>query len=398
MRTLAIALSLVALGSIGPAANSDTATPPAPAGIDRTGRAGQAPDKPKTVAFHVGTYTNGDSKGIYRLELDTATGRLSATPALAGEAVNPSFLAWHPSKPVLYAVSETSSGPEKQGFVVAFAAGADGKLTKINEQPSGGSGPCYVSVHPDGTHVFVANYGGGSVAALPVRDDGGLEPASSVVKHSGSGAHPKRQRQPYAHSIRAVPGTPFVLAADLGADRVFVYRFEPKGALVAHGQGAPAAAPGSGPRHIAIHPEGNVVFVINELTSTLTTYAWDAGAGTLTAKGTVSTLPEGFTGENTTAEVAVHPTGRFVYGSNRGHDSIAAFRVGESGALTMVGTYPTGGASPRHFAIDPSGEFLLAANQRSDSITVFRIDQQTGALKDTGERAKVPSPVCIRFR
>jgi 6-phosphogluconolactonase len=298
---------------------------------------------------------------------------------------------------VLYAVSETSSGPAKAGFVMAFAIGADGGLTKINEQPSGGSGPCYVSVTPSGSHVLVANYGGGSVASYVVRADGGLAPAASVVQHTGSSVT-DRQKGPHAHSILAAPGDRFALAADLGIDRVLVYALDGKtGQLTAHTPPAAAAKPGAGPRHLAFHPAGDALYVINELVSNVSTYAWDAARGVLAEKGAASTLPEGFTGSNTTAEVAVHPSGQFVFGSNRGHDSIAVFRVGADRTLTRVSVTPTGGRTPRHFAVDPSGAFLLAANQRSGDISVFRIDRATGALTDTGLRTTLGSPVCVRF-
>ena len=351
------------------------------------------------VPIYLGTYTDGASRGIYRLTLDSANARLSE-PVLVAEATNPSFLAWHPTQSVLYAVSETDTvGAARSGALMAFRVDGSGALTRINQEPSGGGGACYVSVNAAGTYAFVANYGAGSVAALPVRDDGGVKPASAVVQHTGSGPHATRQTRAHAHSIRAMPGSPFVLAADLGADRLFVYRFdESTGALQPHQPPAVAASPGAGPRHFAPHPSGDAVFLMNELSSTVATYVWDAATGTLTTRGEVSTLPDGFTGENTTAEVAVHPNGRFVYGSNRGNDSIAAFRVGADRTLTRVGVYPTGGRTPRHFAIDPTGAFLIAANQESDTIVLFRIDADTGALAEAGARAHVPSPVYVGMR
>jgi 6-phosphogluconolactonase (cycloisomerase 2 family) len=442
---------------------------------------GMAMTKPtRLITLHVGTYTDGASRGIYRLDFDLATGVLGE-PELAAESINPAFLAWHPRLPVLYTVSETDTGPDKQGLVIAFAAAADGGLTKLNEQPSGGAAPCYVSVDPSGARVFVANYHGASVAALPIGTDGRLHPASSIVRHYGSSVHPVRQRKPYLHTIvpaplahtamsaasaaSAAPGVPdasadgaaaaiesdtvngpaasatadaalasratetpvtprdlgvvaeqgtrrasFALAADLGSDQVLVYRIdEPSGLLTLNGEdaGAVATAPGAGPRHLAFARAGDAVFVINELNSTIASYAWDAARGTLERRGDpVSTLPADFTGDNTTAEIAVHPNGRFLYGSNRGHDSIAIFRIGsgrDSGSasdhrLTRVGLHGTHGKTPRHFAIDPTGAFLIAANQDSDSLVVFRIDPDTGLLTDTIARAHVPSPACVRFR
>jgi 6-phosphogluconolactonase len=351
------------------------------------------------VPIYLGTYTDGASRGIYRLTLDPSKAHLSE-PVLVAEATNPSFLTWHPTRSVLYAVSETDTvGAAKSGAVMAFRIDDSGGLTRINQEPSGGGGACFVSVNAAGTYAFVANYGGGSVAALPIRADSGVKPASAVVQHTGSGPHATRQTRAHAHSIRAMQGSPFVLAADLGADQLFVYRFdEATGALQPHQPPSVAASPGAGPRHFAPHPSGDAVFLMNELSSTITSYAWDGAAGTLRKRGEVSTLPDGFTGENTTAEVTVHPNGRFVYGSNRGNDSMAAFRVAPDRTLTRIGVYPTGGKTPRHFAIDPSGAFLIAANQESDTIALFRIDGETGALADTGARARVPSPVYVGMR
>jgi 6-phosphogluconolactonase len=351
------------------------------------------------IPIYIGTYTDGASKGIYRLELDRSTARLSP-PVLVAEAVNPSFLAWHPSRPVLYAVSETNTvGGGETGALLAYKVGTDGSLASINEEPSGGAGACFVSVDPTGTHAFVANYTAGSVAVFPIGADGGVAPASTLVQHTGSGAHPTRQEGPHAHAIRIAPGGAFVLTADLGADRLFVYRFDRRrGTLTANDPSGAAALPGSGPRHFAWHASGDTVFVINELSSTIATYAWDGARGTLDLRGAVSTLAGGFAGENTAAEVTVHPSGRFVYGSNRGHDSIAAFHVSDDCTLTRVGLYPTGGKTPRHFSIDPRGELLLAANQESDSLVLFRIDQQSGVLVDTGAHVTVPSPAFVSMR
>lgn len=351
------------------------------------------------LPVYVGTYTDAASRGIYRLELDRAGARLSR-PVLVAEAVNPSFLAWHPSGDVLYSVRETDDvGPERTGALLAFRIGDDGGLTLINQVSSGGAGACYVSVSASGAYAFVANYGAGSVAAFPIRPDGGVADASSVVRHVGSSVHPIRQQRAHAHAIRPAPGDSSLLAADLGIDRVFVYGFDrATGALAADHLASIATRRGAGPRHLAPHPSGDTVYVINELSSTLVSYAWNSAQGTLEARAEVSTLPDDFTGENTTAEVAVHPAGRFVYASNRGHDSIAVFRIADDGALTRVGVWPGGGRTPRHFAIDPGGAFLLAANQESDSIALFRVDRETGTLTDTGARAAAPSPVFIGMR
>jgi 6-phosphogluconolactonase len=345
---------------------------------------------------YIGTYTDGDSQGIYRLELDVVHGRLSP-PILVAEAMNPSFLAPHPSRPVLYSVSEIHGADYgTRPSLLAYEICGDGSLRLINERWSGGLGACFASVHPAGTHVFVANYRSGSVAALPTGSDGALRPASSVVQHRGSSVHPVRQDGPHPHSVRIAPGNEFVLAADLGCDGVFVYRFDPlEGRLSPHEPPAIVASAGAGPRHLAVHPSGGAVFVINELDSTVTSYVWDRTRGTLYQHGVVSTVPDEFDGENTAAEVAVHPSGRFVYGSNRGHDSIAAFRIGDNGTLSPVGIYSSGGRTPRHFAIDASGTFLLAANEESDSLILFRIDLESGVLSETHTQATVDSPVFV---
>lgn len=363
---------------------------------------------PRPVTLHVGTYTDGPSQGIYRLVFDPATGALGE-PVLVAEAVNPTFLAWHPRLPVLYAVSETDTGPGQQGMVIAYAADANGRLTAMGEQPSGGATPCYVSVDPSGSRVFVANYHGASVAALPLDADGRLQPPSSVGRHYGASVHPVRQRKAYAHSVVTAPtvnGAPasFVLSADLGADRVIVYRVDDaSGQLTPHDEGTVPTAPGAGPRHLAFTHDGSGVFAINELNSTIASYQWDAARGTLELVGDpVSTFPADFTAENTTAEVALHPNGEFLYGSNRGHDSIAIFRIGSDAdgrrRLTRVGTHSTHGRTPRHFAIDPSGAFLIAANQESDTLVCFRINAETGLLMDTSIRAHVSAPALVRFR
>jgi 6-phosphogluconolactonase len=350
------------------------------------------------IPVYIGTYTDGASQGIYRLDLDRANARLS-TPVLVARAVNPSFLAWHPGRSLLYAVSETNAvGAERTGALLAYRVEVGGGLALINEEPSGGANPCFVSVHPAGTHAFVANYSAGSVAVFPLRADGGISAASAVVQQSGFSAHPTRQKGPHAHAVRTAPGGTFVIATDLGADKLLVYRFEAqRGTLTPNEPPGAVISAGSGPRHFAAHPSGDAVFLINELTSTLASYAWDGTQGTLDLRATCSTLPDGFSGEhpNTAGEVAVHPSGRFVYGSNRGHDSIAAFRVNDDRTLTRVGVHPTGGKTPRHFAVDPDGGFLLAANQESHSLVLFRIEQETGALADTGARASAPSPAFV---
>jgi 6-phosphogluconolactonase len=357
---------------------------------------GLAAEPPLTV--YVGTYTDGASRGIYRTSVDLATGRASA-PVLAGEAKNPSFLALHPGGRYLYAVSETDEvAGEKTGEVLAFAIdAATGELRLLNRQPSRGAAPCHLVVDKGGRNVLVANYGGGNVAVLPIGADGRLAPASSVRAHEGGGPNAGRQQRPHAHGIYLDAAERFAFAPDLGADRVFVYRFDAaKGTLDPHGSAA--LEPGSGPRHMAFHPSGRHAYVINELSSTITTFAYDAAKGELARLDTVKTLPDGFTGTSYTAEVEVSKDGRFVYGSNRGHDSIAIFTVdAATGKLKASGHQSTGGKTPRNFVVDPTGRWLLAENQDSNTIVVFRIDPTTGALKQAGEPVASPMPVCIRM-
>jgi 6-phosphogluconolactonase len=346
-----------------------------------------------------GTYTGGKSEGIYRATLDPATGALSQ-PELAAKVENPSFLAVHPSGKFLYAAGELSNFEGKPGGAVsAFALDSKtGGLTLLNQQSSRGAGPCHLVVDRTGGNVLVANYGGGSVAVLPIDKDGRLRPASSFVQHKGSSVNPKRQEAPHAHSINVDPAGAFAVVADLGLDKVLVYRFDAAaGTLTANDPPHAAVSPGAGPRHFAFHPSGRFAYVINEMNSTVTAFAYDAKKGTLSEIDTKSTLPGPQQG-NSTAEVQVHPSGKFLYGSNRGHNSLAIFRIDEkTGALTATGHQPTGGRTPRNFGIDPTGKFVLAANQGSDSVVVFRVDQETGKLEETGQSIKVPTPVCVKF-
>ena len=353
-----------------------------------------------SLRVYIGTYTKGASRGIYLARLDVESGSLT-TPDLVAETVNPSFLAIHPTGRFLYAVSSLADAePGRSGGVSAFAIDEpSGGLAFLNQEPSGGAGPCHLTVDGEGRSVLVANYRSGSAAVLPVGEDGRLAEPSCIVQHTGSGPNPERQEGPHAHSINLDPSERFAFVADLGLDRVFVYRFAADaGVLTANDPPSAVVAPGAGPRHLAFHPAGRFAYVINEMGSTVTVFSYDAGRGALVEVQTVTTLPPDFTGENWPAEVTVHPTGRFVYGSNRGHDSIAVFRLdADTGLLTPMGHAPTGGREPRHFAIDPTGAFLLAANQDSDSIIVFRIDPATGRLSPTGCSVSAPCPVCIRF-
>jgi len=353
-----------------------------------------------TVRVYVGTYTGKASKGIYLSRLNLATGELQP-PEVAAEGKNPSFLALHPSRPLLYAIGEIGDfGGKKTGAVSAFSVEPQsGRLTLLNQQSSGGAGPCHLVVDRTGRCVLVANYSGGSVACLPIQDDGRLGEATSFVQHQGSSVNPKRQAGPHAHSINLDAANRFAFVADLGLDKVLIYRFDAgRGLLTPNAPPSVSLEPGAGPRHFAFHPSGRYAYVINELHSTVTAFGYNAQRGTLEPLQTISTLPEGFSGSNTTAEVQVHPSGRFLYGSNRGHHSIAAFAIDQqTGKLRPLGHESTQGKTPRNFGIDPTGAYLLAANQDTDNVVVFRIDATTGALCPAGHSIPVPTPVCVKM-
>ena len=363
--------------------------------------AASAAEASEKYLVYVGTYTGGKSKGIYRFYLDMKTGKL--TPAGVTEGiVNPSFLAIHPNCKYLYAVTEVGKiKGKKSGGVAAFRIDPkDGSLTFLNDSLSGGGGPCHLVVDHSGKTVLAANYGGGSVCSIPIGKDGKLEKAASVIQHKGSGADPRRQKGPHAHSINVDANNRFAFAADLGLDQVLVYRLNAaKGTLTANDPPFAKVPPGSGPRHFAFHPSGNFAYVINEMKLTVTTFAYDAKKGVLTPLQTITTVPKGIATKGfSTAEVQVHPSGKFVYGSNRGHDTIAIFAVDqEKGTLTPVGHESTRGRTPRNFGIDPTGTFLLAANQTTGNLAVFRIDSKTGKLKLVGKPIEVPRPVCVKF-
>lgn len=358
-------------------------------------------DAPGGLLVYFGTYTQGKSKGIYVSRLDPATGTLGA-PTLAVESINPSFLAVHPSGKYLFAVNEVDSfDGAKAGAASAYAIDAGGVLRPLSQSSTRGTGPCYVSVDRTGRHLLVANYGGGSVAVLPIAADGKLGAASAFVQHPTEGGDPQKPNRPHAHSIDVDPTNRYALVADLGLDRVFVYRFTP-----ADGSLAPNDPPfarldaGAGPRHVALHPSGAYAYVLNETHMTVDAFAFDKARGALAHRQKLSALPPGvavapgFSG----AEILVHPSGRFLYSSNRGHDTLAVFAIDkDKGTLTLVEHVPTGGQTPRGFGIDPSGRWLLAGNQRSDTVSVFRIDPKTGRLTNTGQSVEVGAPVSFAF-
>lgn len=353
--------------------------------------------------IYVGTYTSAPSKskGIYTLEFDGSSGSLS--PRKTTENVeDPSFMAIPPGGAYLYAVNELLEyRGEKSGAVSAFQIDSKtGDLKFINKVTSRGAAPCYVTVSSDGKFVLVANYLGGNVAVFPVKADGGLGEAVSVQQHSGSGPHKDRQEAAHAHSVVLDRDNKYAFVCDLGIDRVMIYEFDRQtGELRPNpSQAFHATEPGAGPRHFKFHPNGRFAFLVNELNMTVSSLAYDAAAGSLKLVDTISTLPRDFKGENTCADLHVSPDGRFVYASNRGHDSIAVFSFDEaSGRLGLVEFASTGGRSPRNFGIDPSGRFLLAANQRSNSIVTFSIDPASGRLKPSGKPTNTPTPACVLF-
>lgn len=349
----------------------------------------------------VGTYTKETSRGIRAYHFDPAAGRATDL-GLAAELREPSFLAPHPNRKYLYVLSEIDDYPDgagSSGSISAFTIDAsNGKLSKLNEVSSRGAWPCHLSVDADGKMLIAANYKDGSIASFPIEDDGSLGEAVSFFQHEGSSIHP-RQEQPHAHSADFSLDNRFAFFSDLGLDQIKVYAVDPENAsMQPHSPPHVSAAPGSGPRHLAFHPSGRFAYGINELDSTVSVYGYDPAAGVLTARQKISTLPGDFAGENYTAEIQVHPSGKFVYGSNRGHDSIAVFSVDEeTGRLAAVEQVSTQGKWPRNFSIDPGGQHLLAANQNSDNIVIYRIDAASGRLTPTGEQLNLDTPVCIRF-
>ncbi len=358
--------------------------------------------QPDDALLYVGTYTEGTrSEGIYLLRMDRRSGKLHRVGSVDASA-NPSFLALHPNGRVLYAVNEVETHTGRPtGAVSAFAIASNtGALTRLNEQPSEGGAPCFVSVDRSGRVVLVANYAAGSVALLPIQTDGALAPATKVVQHTGTGPNAKRQGAAHAHCILPDPSNRFALAADLGADRVFVSRLDLDDKSLRHIEGGDAVMrPGAGPRHIVYHPTLPLVFVANELDSTVATLRLDAERGVLSLLDSHSTIPSGWSGTNYPADIHVAPSGRTLYVSNRGHNSIAVFSLAEStAALTLDQVVSTEGDWPRNFSLDPTGRWLLVANQRSDSVIVFARDAKTGRLTPTRERITLPSPVCLRFQ
>jgi len=352
------------------------------------------------LLVYVGTYTTGKSEGIYLYRLNLASGELKHVATTKG-VTNPSFLTLTPNRRYLYAVNEVEEfGGEKSGAVSAFAVDQrTGDLRLLNQQASLGANPCYVDVDASGRFVLIANYTGGNVSVLPIQRDGSLGEATDMKQYQGSSINRDRQEAPHAHSIMLAPDNRFAYSCDLGTDKVMIFRFDARnGKLLPGNPPWVQVKPGSGPRHLAFHPSSKYMFVLSELFSTVTAFARNPEKGSLRKLQTVTTLPKDFTGTNTGADIHVSPNGQFLFCSNRGHDSLAIFKIDpRNGALTAIGHEPTRGLTPRNFAIDPTRAFLLVANQKSDNIVVFRLDQRTGRLSLTGQMVQVPSPVCLKF-
>ena len=357
--------------------------------------------KEKDRMLYVGTYTEKTaSKGIYLLRLSPGSGAL-AIDGIAAETLNPSFVALSPDGTAAFAVNEVGQlDGQAGGGVTAFGRDrASGTLRALGRELTKGADPCYASTDRTGRFLFVANYSGGSVAMYPLLPGGGIGAMAGFIQHHGHGPNAERQEGPHAHCVIPDPMNRFVLVADLGLDRIMVYRFDAgEGKLNTATAGQGMLAPGAGPRHLAFHPDGRVLYVTNELSSTVTAFRYDPETGSLTELQTVPAVSEPTSVRNFPADIHLHPSGRFLYMSNRGHNSIAVFAIDPASAkLTPVQLTSTEGDWPRNFAIDPSGEFLIVANQRSDSIHSFRIDSTTGTLRATGHRVSLPAPVCVRW-
>ena len=368
----------------------------------------------RRVVAYAGTYSSpagsGRGEGIHILEMDPASGALAQRDVLK-TASNPSFLTLDRTRTHLYAANEVAAPETGAGTISAYSIDRpSGRLTLLNTVSSEGAGPAHMSIHPAGKHALVANYGGGTVAVLPIQPDGRLGPASDVKRHQGtpgparaSSAPPgsfaiSGHDRPHAHMIESDASGRFVFSADLALDQILAWRFDAeKGTLTPNDPPSVSLPPGDGPRHFAFHPKGRWLYSLQEEASTVVTFDYDPGTGRLTAKQTISTLPHGFAGTNFTSGIMVSPDARCVYVANRLHDSIAWFSIGGDGTLTWAGEEWTRGDYPRSFAIEPGGRFLFSCNQRSDAITSFRIDAKSGRLTFTGQYTPVGSPSHLVF-
>ena len=357
---------------------------------------GWTPGSNGELTLYVGTYTSGKSEGIYIYRMNMSTGELKHFNTVKG-VVDPSFLAIDRHRRRLYAVNEVEQFARKpSGALSAFSIDQQsGNLSFLNQQPTLGGAPCHLIVDKTGRFVLVANYTGGNISVFPIKSDGSLGVATDMVQHHGSSVNKERQEGPHAHCIELDNSNRYAFAVDLGLDKVMIYKFDAKNGKLAPNTEV-ELKPGDGPRHLTFHPNGRYAYVISELKNTVTAFTYTKATGTLKETQTVSTLPKDFSGANTTAELSVSPSGRFLYGSNRGHDSIVGFEIDQStGKLTFIEYAPTQGKTPRHFTIDPTGTFLLVANKDSDTIVSLRINPATGRLDSTGHVAQVPTPVCL---
>jgi 6-phosphogluconolactonase len=354
-----------------------------------------------TLRVYVGTYTNGTkSEGIYRFDLDTATGK-ATSPAVAAKVANPSFLAIHKNGKHLYSVNEIDNqNGKKAGGLSAFEIQTNGDLKLLNQVETGGTAPCHLTIDPTGKFVLFANYGGGSSGAVAIEGDGSLGKTTAFVQHKGKSVNPNRQEGPHAHSVNFSPDGKFAYVADLGLDKVLIFAFDASsGSMTPANPPHVTVKPGSGPRHFAFAPGGKRAYVINEIGNTVVAFDVNPATGSLTQTQSIGTLPENFKGTSYTAEVVVHPTGHFVYGSNRGHESITTFLVNRDGSLSPQANYQSDQINtPRNFAVEPKGDWMLIEGQNTGVIEIHAIDRKTGAPKsDVADAVKVSTPVCVRF-
>jgi len=349
------------------------------------------------VYFGTSTGAQSGDAGIYVATFNAATGELGA-PEVAARTGSPSFLEVHPSGKFVFAVGEAGSPAFKGGCVSGFGVSRpSGKLTLINQVSAVGQGPCHVSMEKTGRLAMIANYGSGSCASYAIKEDGSLGEAASFHQHQGADA--LKKPEPHAHSANFSPDNKFAFVCDLGLDKVFIYKTDPAtGKTEPHGEATVPA--GGGPRHLAFHPNGKFVFVNNETTLTATTFAYDAEKGALTLVDTVSTIPDADRGQKglSTAETRVHPNGRFVYVSNRGHDTISVFSCDPAtGRLKLIENVNCEGKTPRNFNLDPSGRWMIVAHQSSATVAVFKVDAVSGKLTFTGKKTPIAAPTCVRF-
>ena len=347
----------------------------------------------------ISAFASGDKAGIHAFSFDSKTGALKPLHRTT-DIQNPFFLAISPDKRFLYAIDAEKFGGPDDEFVASYALEErTGKLKRLNQQSTRGTASCYLDVDATGKSVLVANYSSGSVTSLPVQPDGSLGGAASFVQHSGSSVDSERQKGPNAHSIIVSPDNRFALAADLGIYKIMIYHLDTATAKLTPNEAQPFAklAPGSGPRHLSFHPNGKRVYVINELANTVTFFDCDTENGTLIERQTISTLPSDFTGKSYTADLKITPDGKFLFGTNRGHDSIASYRIGDDGKLTLIDIEPSLGKGPQNLLITPDGRWLLCANMPGNSVFVFQIDAASGKITKVGDPVEIPMPSCIRW-